>query len=471
MGKKYKDVEIGDVYGRWTVIGKGKLKNKYKQYWICECSCKKHTMREVDEYNLQTSKSQSCGCINSENLKNKTPNNKKYKDVEINDVYGRWVVVEKGKMVKKGHKQYWWCECSCDEHTKREVFEGSLKQGKSTSCGCINKDKLKEIGINNKKYPKVKIGETYNNWTIIDKGIEIRNKNEFRNYWLCKCSCEYETIKEVREDSLLNGTSKGCKKCSLKKDLTGKTFGDLKVLRLNTKVHSGYNHTFYDVECKCGSTYTVRSDALTSGNTNSCGCSKLEHIDLVGQKFGMLTVLEYVERFNYSKTKNYRTSVNMWKCECECGNIVVMRQGNFTSRNTYSCGCTKRSQGEIAIGKLLKSWGFKYIREYRFDDCKYKNPLPFDFVLLDKNKNIYGAIEFDGEFHYNSIKWGDMTQEDADENLRTTHIRDEIKNGYCLSNNIPLIRVPYWEFNDGNLEHYLFDKLVEYRILEEIKST
>ena len=145
---------------------------------------------------------------------------KKYKDVEIGDVYGRWTVIGKGKIIKEKYKQYWLCECSCDKHTVREVFEGSLKQGKSTSCGCINIDKLKNIGENKRKHPKINIGDKYNNWTVIGEGTKIRSKNEYRNYWLCKCSCEYETIKEVREDGLIDGKSKRCKKCSLKNDLT-----------------------------------------------------------------------------------------------------------------------------------------------------------------------------------------------------------------------------------------------------------
>lgn len=394
---------------------------------------------------------------------------KKYKDIEIGDVYGRWTVIEKGKYEKDGYKQYWWCECSCNKHTVREVFANSLKQGKSTSCGCINIEKLKNIDDKNRKYSKVNIGDIYNNWTVIGDGKKIRNKNEYRNYWLCKCSCEYETLKEVREDGLLNGTSKCCKKCSLKNDLTGKVFGNLTVLQLNKEVHSGYNHTFYDVECKCGKIYTARSDALTSGTTNSCGCNQLEHIDLIGQKFGMLTVLEYVERFSYNKSKNYRASVNMWKCECDCGNIVVMRQGNFTSRNTYSCGCNQRSRGEIAIENYLTSWNIKYVEQHRFDDCRYKNPLPFDFALIDENNVPYFMIEFDGIFHFKPTRVREMTDEEALYNFNQIQIRDNIKTEYCNNNSIKLIRITCYDLYDDNVEYILFDELVKYGAIQEIE--
>ena len=44
-----------------------------------------------------------------------------------------------------------------------------------------------------------------------------------------------------------------------------------------------------------------------------------------------------------------------------------------------------------------------------------------------------------------------------------------IKNDFCKRNNIDLIRIPYWEFDD--LEYFLFDNLVKLGIIEEIKIT
>ena len=358
---------------------------------------------------------------------------KKYKDIEIGDIYGRWTVIGEGGESRK----YWLCQCSCENKTTKEVRADGLKNGKSKSCGCLQRELIAITGFKNRKYNKMSIGDKYGEWSIIAKGKTKGNKN----YWICKCSCEYETIKEIREDGLLNGTSSACRKCGHKKYLTGQQFGYLTVIRLNKDKKSGYTHTFYDVKCKCGTEFTVRSDSLTCGVTTSCGCKQQEYEDLTGQKFGLLTVLGYVERFSYSDIKDYKTSVNIWKCECNCGNIINVRQGDLLREHTYSCGCSQRSRGEIKIADNLTQWNIKYIEQYRFDDCKYKNPLPFDFVLLDENNKVCCAIEYDGEFHYNSIKWGDMTQEEADENLRTTHIRDNIKSEYCLINNIPTFSI------------------------------
>lgn len=56
---------------------------------------------------------------------------------------------------------------------------------------------------------------------------------------------------------------------------------------------------------------------------------KLE--DLTGQKFGKLTVLEYVGR---DKCRH-----SIWKCLCECGNISFPLATSLKSGVTKSCGC------------------------------------------------------------------------------------------------------------------------------------
>lgn len=56
-------------------------------------------------------------------------------------------------------------------------------------------------------------------------------------------------------------------------DLTGKTFGRLKVLGVSRQVQSGKRKRYYwNCICKCGNSIEVRTDCLTSGNTSSCGC-------------------------------------------------------------------------------------------------------------------------------------------------------------------------------------------------------
>ena len=55
-----------------------------------------------------------------------------------------------------------------------------------------------------------------------------------------------------------------------------------------------------------------------------------------------------------------------------------------------------------------------------------------------------------------------MSVEKAKENLLITQKHDAIKTQYCKDNNIPLIRVPYWE--NKNLYNFLSNQLKQYKI-------
>jgi hypothetical protein len=57
-------------------------------------------------------------------------------------------------------------------------------------------------------------------------------------------------------------------------------------------------------------------------------------IDLTGQKFGRLVVVE-----------GAGVGANgdaLWRCNCNCGNSTIARAGNLRSKTTLSCGCLKK---------------------------------------------------------------------------------------------------------------------------------
>jgi len=103
------------------------------------------------------------------------------------------------------------------------------------------------------------------------------------------------------------------------------------------------------------------------------------------------------------------------------------------------CPSCNESKGETKIKNYLINNKILFIKNMRFEDCKNKKKLPFDFYLL--NKNI--LIEYDGIQHYQPIdKFGGKKE------FENRQRNDSIKNKYCINNNIILIRIPYWEFNN-----------------------
>ena len=55
--------------------------------------------------------------------------------------------------------------------------------------------------------------------------------------------------------------------------------------------------------------------------------------NLVGKKFGKLTVLKRVENDKYQRTK--------WLCKCDCGNEVIVSANQLKRGKTKSCGCLR----------------------------------------------------------------------------------------------------------------------------------
>lgn len=102
------------------------------------------------------------------------------------------------------------------------------------------------------------------------------------------------------------------------------------------------------------------------------------------------------------------------------------------------------------IQKILNDNGIVYIKECEFPDLKNKKPLRFDFAILDNDKKIVRLIEFDGIQHYKKQQYFTHSLEETQES-------DKIKNNYCKINNIPLVRIPYWERDNITLNMLLGD--------------
>lgn len=112
------------------------------------------------------------------------------------------------------------------------------------------------------------------------------------------------------------------------------------------------------------------------------------------------------------------------------------------------------SSGELRIKDYLERKGLEYEFQKKYDDCRNINPLPFDFYVPRYNL----IIEFDGSQHYKNN--GRFC------NLKTVQKHDAIKNKYCEDNNINMLRIPYWELEDNNVEWTLDNEIC--RISAEI---
>lgn len=93
-------------------------------------------------------------------------------------------------------------------------------------------------------------------------------------------------------------------------------------------------------------------------------------IDLTGQRFGRLVVLE---RAGSDSSKNA-----MWRCQCDCGNITVVAGGHLRTGTSRSCGClhretftNKKHGGKHS--RLYSIWRNMKKRYYNAEHISYKN--------------------------------------------------------------------------------------------------
>lgn len=249
---------------------------------------------------------------------------------------------------------------------------------------------------------QVQIEEMFGKWKIIETNITNPNsqtKDRLVKVWskiICT-SCN-ETIRVVRTNALKKQISYQCNKCAL--------------IERNTKGRQVQ----------------------------------------VGNKYGKLTVIGDAGFKQSSGNKRRHYSV----CQCDCGSEpVIIMDNQLQTGNTVSCGCVK-SKGESLIAELLTKNKILFNTEYSHPPLVKETgrKLRFDFVLYNETGEIDRFVEYDGEQHFTGMQGGTWSNGDS---LSVIQERDEIKNQYCLSHNISLIRIPYFELNKITIEHILGD--------------
>ena len=275
---------------------------------------------------------------------------------------------------------------------------------------------------------KINEGDIFGDYKIISRNYE---KQAAATYWNCQCIyCKKERI--LRGDCVRKK-----QKCKCNDPLIGTVSNEFLVLS-KTNLKALDNCNIFICKClNCGNIEQIASNVLRSKRKH-CICHQRQStlIDMTGENYGYLTVIsrDLSEKYTGHEQDSY------WICKCNnCGNIKTIRGISLRKGVTRSCGCIK-SHGEENIIKILNENHILFQREYTFKDLIYKLPLRFDFAIFDKNGILSHLVEYDGEQHYKSSKFFG-----GEEGFQKRKIRDELKNNYCIENNIPLIRIKYDE--------------------------
>lgn len=203
--------------------------------------------------------------------------------------------------------------------------------------------------------------------------LTVLRKDKDRKYsYICECECS--TIKSICKSSLINGNSKscGCMK-GRRLDLIGRRFGFLTVVSLVP----GKGKSRWLCRCDCGNKKIIVASSLTCGFTKSCGCwqKNFNKKNLKNKRFGKLVVIEEAAS---------RDGKTWWLCKCDCGNEKKIPAKNLIKDNcTKSCGCLVKEQnkknrlprGYASFNRLLCTYKIgarKRNLEFKIDDDQFK---------------------------------------------------------------------------------------------------
>ena len=299
-------------------------------------------------------------------------------------------------------------------------------------------------------------GQKFGKLTVISRADSKIVGGKKRTMWVCKCDCN--SIKEiiVSADYLKSSTcpSCGCEATKNRieknrKNNIGEKFGRLTIIDILWDA----DRAKAICRCDCGNDYVgVKSD-IVSGHTQSCGCLQSEQASLANTKDWSGYIADCGVEFIKQDHMNQKGQW-VWECKCGiCGSLFYELPARVNSGHTTSCGCRIQSFGESYIESLFTAFNIDFKSQYTFEDCKSIYVLHFDFGILHNDK-LLGLVEYDGKQHFEPIDFfGGI------DGFIKTQKRDNIKNTYCKSHNIPLLRIPYTlstdEIKSKIYEYYL----------------
>lgn len=233
--------------------------------------------------------------------------------------------------------------------------------GKSKyKCECLQCGYEREIDgyflLNNTipkcEHEKTKItdltGVKFGDWKVISEvkreSMKTADGKKVKRKWLCECKCG--NTKEVLQYSLTNGKSTGCGHDTNKQfiDLTGKTFGDWKVLEYNKQTLR------WICQCSCDKIAELTGYQLRNGLSSSCGHSTTGFKDITKMMFGEWEVIR-------KSPIQMENGVTFWECKCSCGTIRDISSYVLRNGVSKSCGC---KSNELREETCISKYGVKH---------------------------------------------------------------------------------------------------------------
>ena len=118
----------GKQFNDWLVLSRAENDKRGRARWLCKCLlCGQ--IKTVDGCHLRDGSSKNCGCQKMNKMKEAN-----VKD-ETGKRYGKLTVIKRAPTPEGRAGAYWTCQCDCG--TILDVKGDYLRNGDTSSCGCI----------------------------------------------------------------------------------------------------------------------------------------------------------------------------------------------------------------------------------------------------------------------------------------------------------------------------------------------
>lgn len=194
------------------------------------------------------------------------------------------------------------------------------------------------------------------------------------------------------------------------------------------------------IGCSKHGEFEQRAGAHMSGKgCPSCG-REIAISKLTSSKEHILAKFQEMHgtRYKYSINENTKYTT---KISIECKQHGMFEQQVKVHLQGKGCPKCSLSKGENAVALFLERNGIEFDVEFAVPKSGGGNPMRFDFIIPSKKI----LIEFDGQHHFQPVKFGGMSEEKAEANFIKVKARDQEKDAWAKRNNYQLIRINYNE--------------------------
>lgn len=278
-----------------------------------------------------------------------------------------------------------------------------------------------------------------NEYEVLGKYINSSTKILMKHY---NKSCNNHVYSVTPNDFL---TGYRCPQCGGTARLTNVQFADMLNKRFGDEYVPMEEYVNLQTKIKmrhslCGNTWLVTPGNILYANGKCpycCGKNLFRDTDSFKQEIRELHGDEYQL---LSKFKNVKSKVRM--LHVLCNNIFHVSPNHFLRGS--GCPMCNKSKGEMEIQTWLDNHYVKYEPQKEFEGltgCGNGN-LSYDFYMPLLNL----LIEYQGEQHDRYIRGFHKSKKDF--HIQQEH--DRRKKEYAQKNNVKLVEIWYWDFNNIN---------------------